>query len=29
VLNGDLTPFMEAALAGRIGGATANVDDLD
>jgi peptide chain release factor 2 len=27
VLNGDLTPFMEAALAGRIGGATADVDD--
>jgi peptide chain release factor 2 len=28
VLNGDLTPFMEAALAQRIGGETAEVADL-
>jgi peptide chain release factor 2 len=28
VLNGELTPFMEAALAGRLGGGTADVDDL-
>jgi peptide chain release factor 2 len=29
VLNGELTPFMEAALAGRIGGASADVQDLE
>jgi peptide chain release factor 2 len=29
VLNGELTPFMEASLAGRIGGGTADVQDLE
>lgn len=29
VLNGDLTSFMEAALAGRVGGRTADADDLE